>query len=60
MTTIQKALLAFAARHDWGFDAVVDGQGVRVGCDAHNVATGWTREYTTVYTLAELRDWAGY
>lgn len=62
MTRNQRELMRFARLHDWGHDArvEVDG-GVTVGCDVHSLLTGlWTREFTTVYSMQELRDLAGY
>lgn len=54
------ALLAFARLHDWGFDAELVSDGVRVGCEVRHADGSWTREFTVLPDLRALRRWAGY
>lgn len=60
-TAVQRAMMSFALAHDWGYDVELAADaGVRVGCDCVDPEGVVTREYTTVYTMPQLRDWAGY
>lgn len=53
-------LLQFARSHDWGYDAEVVADGLRVGCEVRETDGTWTREYSVVRDMRELRTWAGY
>ncbi len=60
MTTMQQAMIRFAARHDWGSTArVVDG-GIRVTGTVRMADGTLTSEAVTLQDMQQLRDWAGY
>ena len=56
----QARMLAFARNHDWGHDARSNADGsITVGVDCLKWPEQvWTREFTTVRSMGELRDWA--
>ncbi len=54
-------MLGFARRHDWGYDALLVQDGIRVGEDVRYPGNGQlVREYSTIRNMAQLRRWAGY
>lgn len=55
-----RAMMAFAKRHDWGSDASVTPAGGLLVGEWVGDGTTWERQWTEVFTLQQLRDWAGY
>lgn len=56
-------MLAFARRHDWGYDAEISPTtacALRVGCDVIRRDGSRFREFSTVRSMRQLRSWAGY